>query len=158
MTAVITPTRVRYIKLGERGRWEQVCMEKGIVRIGFGSAHPERLGLCLAGHWSELADSFIAEGKDKGTATRFTNELRLFFEDDGSILWITFGGERLYWGLLDQSQPVPNADLDGVDRSVHKGWRWTDVHGDPLTKDRLSGALTKLTAFRGTSWDVDVDE
>jgi hypothetical protein len=32
-------------------------------------------------------------------ATRFTNETRLFFEDDGTTLWITFVGERLYWGL-----------------------------------------------------------
>jgi hypothetical protein len=158
MTAVITPTRVRYIKLGERGRWEQACIKNGIIRIGFGSAHPERFGLCSTGHWSELAESFIAEGKDKGTATRSTNELRLFFEDDGSILWITFAGERLYWGLLDQSEPVPNADDDGVDRSVLNGWRSTDLQGDPLTKDRLSGALTKLTGYRGTSCDVDVDK
>jgi hypothetical protein len=158
MAALITPTRVRYIKLGERGRWEQACIKSGIIRIGFGSGHPERFGQCSTGHWSALAESFIAEGKDKGTATRSTNELRLFFEDDGSILWITFVGERLYWGLLDQSEPVPNAGEDGVDRGVLNGWRSTDLQGDPLTKDRLSGALTKLTGYRGTSCDVDVDK
>lgn len=45
--------------------------------------------------WSRLAASFLETGRDKGTATRFANELRLFFEDDGSTLWITFSGERL---------------------------------------------------------------
>jgi hypothetical protein len=125
---------VRYIKLGEHGRWEQACLQNGVIHIGFGSAQVERFELCLEGRWDELARSFMAEGKDKGTAIRFTNELRLFFEDDGSTLWITFVGERLCWGLLDQSPPVPTADLDGVSRTVIQGWRWTDLLGEPLTK------------------------
>jgi hypothetical protein len=41
-------------------------------------------------------------------------------------------------------------------RTVRGGWRWTDLNGEQLTKDRLSGALTKLAAYRGTSCDVDV--
>jgi hypothetical protein len=51
----------------------------------------------------ELIQSFLASGKTRGTATRFTNETRRFFDDDGKILWITFVGERLYWGLLTSS-------------------------------------------------------
>jgi len=128
----------------------------GVVRIGFGSARPERLALCMAGRWDKVANSFVREGKDRGTATRSANELRFFFEDNGSTLWITFVGERLCWGLLDQSRPLPNADLDGVYRTVQGGWRSTDFRGDLLTKDRLSGALTKLAAYRGTSCEVDV--
>lgn len=89
-------TRVRYIKLGEGGLWERECLNEGIIRFGFGSASEERFPLCTAGKWEELTKSFIDEGKDKGTATRFTNETRLFFEDPGSILWITFIGECLY--------------------------------------------------------------
>jgi len=147
---------VRYIKLGERGRWEDSCMKSGLIRVGFGSAEAERFALCVARRWSEVAESFLKEGKDKGTSTRFTNELRLFFEDDGSTLWITFVGERLCWGLLDQSAPTLAPDLDGVVRAVDGGWRSSDVHGHPLTKDQLSGALTKLASYRGTSCDVDV--
>jgi hypothetical protein len=154
MTDQVAAAQVRYIKLGEHGRWEQECIKSGTIRMGFGTAQSERFGLCLTGQWSKVAESFVAEGKDKGTATRFANELRLFFDDDGSVLWITFVGERLYWGLLDLTAPV--ADVNGVSRSVHGGWRWADVYGDPLTKDRLSGALTKLAAYRGTSCDVDV--
>ena len=33
----INPARVRYIKLGGGGSWEQECLEKGIIRIGFGA-------------------------------------------------------------------------------------------------------------------------
>jgi hypothetical protein len=154
--AAIRPARVRYIKLGEGGRWEKECLEKGIIRFGFGSSRAERLPLCRARQWDELTKSFIAEGKTKGTATRFTNETRLFFEDDGSTLWITFVGERLCWGSLAPSQPERHSDGDGVWRAIVGGWRWTDLNGEQLTKDRLSGALGKLAAYRGTSCDVDV--
>ena len=132
-----------------------------VVRRGRHNAHrcgteqPDRLALCRAGRWDKLAASFAAEGRDKSTATRFTNELRLFFEDDGSTLWVTFVGERLYWAFAGSDPPEQSSDLDGVFRTVRGGWRWTDVNGESLTKDRLSGALTKLAAYRGTSCGVD---
>src|SRR5437870_2381747 len=81
MPQKIKPTRVRYIKLGEGGGWEHECINKGIIRFGFGSATAERFLLCRAGRWDALTKSFMAEGRNKGTATRFTNETRLFFED-----------------------------------------------------------------------------
>ena len=154
--ALVNPTRVRYIKLGAGGSWEKECLEKGIIRIGFGTAHPNRLLLCEKRSWDELAASFTAEGKDKGTSTRFTKELRLFFEDDGSTLWITFMLGCLYWGMVESAQAEAHADGAGVLRHLKGGWRGTDIHGSPLSKDRLSGALTKLAAYRGTSCDVDV--
>lgn len=154
---IIDPTRVRYIKLGEGGDWEKECLEKRIIRIGFGSAQTERFELCQAGRWMEVFLSFVAEGKGKGTATRSMNELRLFFEDVGSILWITFIGGRLWWGLVDGTRATtPHSDRDGVSRPIRDGWRSTDLHGEQLTKDRLSGALTKLAAYQGTSCNVDV--
>jgi len=154
----VNPAHVRYIKLGESGNWEKECLEKNIIRIGFGSAQSRRFKLCQSGRWNDLAQSFIAEGKDKGTATRFTNELRFFFEDDGSMLWITFIGERLYWGRVNHTKPERHADAKGVWRRIRGGWRSTDMNGESLTKDRLSGALTKLAAYRGTSCEVDVSD
>lgn len=88
------PEQVRYIKLGREGCWEKECLEEGIIRFGFGSATDERFALCSKRKWGALAKSFMAEGKAKGTATRFTNETRLFCDDDGSMLWITFIGAR----------------------------------------------------------------
>ena len=152
----INPAQVRYIKLGEAGGWEEECIKKNIVRLGFGSTSAERFSLCCSGKWDELTNSFIAEGKSKGTATRFTNETRKFFQDDGRTLWITFVGERLYWGILTPSPPECHSDGAGVWRTVAGGWRCTDIKGDALTKDRLSGALTKLAAYRGTTCRVDV--
>jgi len=126
-----------------------------VIRFGFGSATAERFPLCIAGKWEELTKSFLREGKDKGTATRFTNETKLFFEDMGSILWITFIEERLYWGFLEAAPPEPHPDGRGVVRAVKNGWNSSDLAGEPLTKDRLAGSLTKLSMYRGTSCNVD---
>ena len=150
--------RVRYIKLGREGQWEKECFENGIIRFGYGSATNERFPLCRDRRWSDLTNSFITAGKDKGTATRFTNETRIFFDDDGSILWITFMGDRLCWGFLEPAAAERHQSGDGVFRKLKGGWGCSDLNGEQLTKDRLSGAVTKLAAYRGTSCDVDVAE
>lgn len=150
------PETVRYIKLGSGGNWEQECLTKGIIRMGFGTESGERFLLCQNGDWPGLNASFIAEGKERGTAARFTKELRLFFEDPGTMLWITFMNECLCWGHVDGSPAQLHADGDGVWRTIAGGWRNTDVNGELLIKEKLSGALTKLAAYRGTSCDVDV--
>lgn len=155
-TSPICPKRVRYIKLGHKGEWEPECLERGIVRLGFGTAKPARLDLCLQRRWGDLKHSFAAEGKDPGTTTNFTKQVRLFFEDDGTTMWLTFVGEHLCWGFLAPGAPAAHADGNGVWRTVAGGWRRTDATGEPLTKDRLAGSLIKLAAYRGTSCDVDV--
>lgn len=150
----IRPTAVRYIKLGEGGRWESECLGKGIVRFGFGSATAERFSICCARRWDDLRRSFLAADKDKGTATRFANETRLFFEDDGSTLWSTFMDGCLPWGFLTDDPPQPHPDGDGVYRTVGGGWKQTDINGELLAMDRLAGHLTQLAAYRGTSCSV----
>jgi len=138
---------------------KRVCLEKRIIRIGFGSAKSPRFELCEARRWSDVSKSFIEEGKGKGTTTRSTNELRFFFEDDCSTLWITFVGERLWWGFVDATKGArPHPDGDGVARPIRDGWQSTDLHSEQLTKERLSGALTKLAAYQGTSCKVDVSD
>ena len=154
--AAVRPSRVRYIKLGEGGGWEKECLKENIIRFGFGSGRAKRFQLCRARQWDELTKSFVKAGRGSGTATRSTNEVKLFFEDDGSTLWITFVGERLYWGMVEPGLPKRHADRRSVYRAIASGWRCTDLNNDELTKDRLSGALTKLAAYRGTSCDVDV--
>jgi hypothetical protein len=101
---------VRYIKLGEGGSWESECLNDDIVRYGFNSREPEMIELSLKGRWGELAEAFLAEGRTQSVATRFTNESRHFFEDDGSTLWITFIGQTLHWGFVASDPPqVPSA-------------------------------------------------
>jgi hypothetical protein len=142
----IAPKRVRYIKLGKGGDWEKECLERGAIRFGFGTGSPERSPLCRARRWDELTKVFVDAGRAEGTATRFTNEARIFFEADASTLWITFIGGRLWWGWLE-GPAESHQERDSVWRKVAGGWRSTDLTGE---------ALTKLDAFRGTSCDLDV--
>ena len=83
---LIQPNRARYIKLGAGGMWEHECAAKGIIRFGFGTGTSERFELCRSEKWGRLSESFFDEEKNRGTATRFTNETRLFFEDDGNAV------------------------------------------------------------------------
>jgi hypothetical protein len=156
MSNSISPERVRYIKLGRAGAWEQECLQKQVIRLGFDTGNPSTFELCLNGNWAELKQQFLARGKTAGTAERFTNEARIFFEDAGDVLWLTFVGEHLWWGIVDGTIPRSHEDGDGCWRRIEGAWRCTDVNGEPLTKDRLSGSLVKLAAYRGTSCDVDV--
>jgi hypothetical protein len=152
---LIAPNRVRYIKLGEGGRWAEFALQNSVNCIGFGAQRVDRFAWCQARQWDQLAESFVAEGRSRPVATRFVREVRTFFEDDGSVLWITFIGEWLYWGFAEPStSPRRRPDLDGVCRPIRGGWRCRDLRDEPLTKDRLSGGLTQLTGFRGTSCDV----
>lgn len=152
---LIAPSSVRYIKLGEGGGWEGECISNGVLRFGFTSGHPETLAYCEAGDWDGLAASWRAEGKSPSTATRFTNETRKFWEAGPRDLWITFVGERLYWGFLERGRPeIVEIDFSTVRRIVG-GWRCVDQEGQELIKSRLPGNITKLAAYRGTSCGVD---
>jgi hypothetical protein len=60
--------------------------------------------------------------------------------------------------MTEHAKPALHPDANGVWRPIRDGWQWTDLQGEQLTKDRLSGALTKLAAYQGTSCNVDVSE
>lgn len=152
----VTARHVRYIKLGPGGSWEEECIANSWVRFGFNSGTEERYRICLDRDWDRLRDSFLNEGHNAGTATHFTNETRAFFEDGGDTVWVTFVGERLLWGKLTSDSPVPHLEGNSVTRQVAGGWSDADLNGERLRKDNLSGALTKLVGFRGTSCNVDV--
>jgi hypothetical protein len=156
-TAPITAERVRYIKLGIGGSWEQECSSRGLIRYGFNSSVDRRYCLCLDARWDELRADFLAEGLAPATATRFTNETRIFFEDIGRTLWITFVGDRFLWGFTEPSVPTPHASTDSVTRHMRDGWQDTDIEGCPLLKANLAGGLTKLAGYRATSCNVDVE-
>jgi len=91
----------------------------------------------------------------EGVATRFVNETRLFFADKSDTRWLTFVEQRLCLRFATPEVPQRHSDGDGVWRSIASGWRWRDIDGEPLTKDRISGALTQLASYRGTLFRVE---
>ena len=149
----VQPRTVRYIKLGEGGAWEKDCVEQGLLRFGFESGHPVTLAWAQEGRWDDLNASWRA-AKSAGTATRFTNETRLFFDAGPNDLWITFVGERFYWGFLEDGAPVAVGKDESTTRRVKDGWRCVDRKGKDLLKSNLPGSITNLAAYRGTSCSV----
>ena len=114
MAPAISPQHVRYIKLGRHGAWEKECLQNGIIQLGFGTGAPGRFRLCANGKWKLLEKAFLREGNDASRASRFANEIRHFFTDPGTTLWITLHGERMYWGLLEAGGPKPHRDGTGT--------------------------------------------
>lgn len=149
----IKPQSVRYIKLGEGGAWERECVEQGTLRFGFESGETETFAWAQARQWDDLAAAWRAS-KSAGTATRFTNETRLFFEAGPSDLWVTFVGERFYWGFLEEGVPKPNNADQSTIRRIKGGWKCVDRNGKDLLKSNLPGSITNLAAYRGTSCTV----
>lgn len=149
----ISPNQVRYIKLGEKGIWEEDCVRNGIIRLGFWTGTRSRFKICSAGNWEALRRDFLKEEEcDLARARIFTNQVRHFFDDDGSTLWITFHTDHMYWGFLGADPPQI---VDGSSwRTVVDGWRCEDLNGRELTKKRVGSALAKYAQFPRTSCDL----
>lgn len=152
----IAAEKIRYIKLGEGGRWERECLEKGILRMGLCTGHPGAMKMELAGDWDDVARDWLSNGHSLSVSTRYTREIREFFEDDGTMLWVTYIGDSLHWGFLEPEPPEVFRPDDPEDettfRRIRGGWKNTDIReGRILAKSSLPGTLTNLASYRGTS-------
>ena len=150
----IAPAAVRYIKLGEKGSWTALCVERGELRLGFRDVPHD---LCAAGDWAAVRRVFLDAGRDKKAASRFVGELKDFYERDGDCLWVTFHDDRLWWAFADGSvsavageAPYRGARM----RKVRDGWRSTDITGADLRQRTLGSRLTRVASFQGTICSV----
>ncbi len=144
----IKPTRAFFIKLGSSGEWEKDCIEHGVLRLGYHDLPHDR---CLAGDWDSAREAFPASS-DQGSVTRHINQVRQFYEEPETTLWITFFSDRLWWCF---SKPVVSQLSDRTKvRDVSGQWCDTDIKGLPLIKGRLSGKLLAVQSFQGTICSV----
>ncbi len=144
--APIKPTRALYIKLGQGGAWENECInETQTLRLGYQEASHE---LCIQKRWDLVLEELRTLRKDVGAATRDTNQIRLFFESDETVLWTTFFGDRLYW-CFSEPKITLLTDLSKT-RPVIGEWHSRDITGNSLQKNQLSGKLLSMEGFRGT--------
>jgi hypothetical protein len=144
----IRPKSVRYIKLGEKGGWEDKCIEgsKPCLRLGFVNPHHRD---CLSENWRVLHDHYYrTEKKAKGKATEITNEIKDFYTKDQNTLWVTFHKRRLFWCF---ARPEVEELDDGTrGRRVIGRWSNQNVAGEELLVENLSGKLTMMQRFQGT--------
>jgi hypothetical protein len=161
-----TYEQVRYIKLGTGSSMkDRVCIESGIAYIGFGSSDPSLFDLACKGEWEAFRmlayerDDNGSEQARKQRSTSAANQVKAFFEAGTTTLWITFYAGKLYYGFFaEDSRPEVNADMGGCTRSIKGGWLDVDANGGLLKIENLSGNLTKVRGFQGTSCSLSDDQ
>ena len=80
------PAAVRYIKLGENGKWATNALEQGIIPFGYRSVDH---GICAAGNWDELRRELVGMGRTMRGASQGLRELKEFYGLADNTLWVT---------------------------------------------------------------------
>ena len=150
----VRPQQVKYIKLGVGGEWEKECIEMThTLRLGFSEANH---GQCLARKWEPINRLWLRQGHDPSKATRFTNEIKTFYESDESVLWITFYKQLMWWCF---SAPVISLLSDKTKtRPANGGWKCKSIDGKMLDFEHLSDDLLKMRLYKGTTCSVRESE
>lgn len=154
----VSPTAIRYIKLGAGGCWDDTALDNGRLEWGLDS---DPHNLMLAGDWPAVRDHYLTAGCAPSTATAYTTDAKTFYEAGEGALWITFARGRMWWGFADEG--VRWTGGDGVmqatrHRVMHGGWHDRNVKGDILNFDELSTSLTRLSSYRRTSCGLTPDQ
>ena len=140
---------IRFIKLGEGGRWEAECLNEGTLRFGYQEIPHD---VCVQEDWVEVRRLARQFSNNEGAATSHANQIRQFYETPETTIWITFHADRLWWCFSEKGvRSFPNNDKE---RKVIGAWHDTDINGVPLIKGRLSGKLLAVQGFMGTICSV----
>ena len=146
----VNPSEALYIKLGSSGQWEHECIyETQSLRLGYIEVDHE---ICLRGEWDKVAEQCKPFRSDAGAITRDVKQIREFYEAGEDILWVTFHANKLWW-CFSRSKVTKLPDKTKVRPAIDK-WRCTDIKGDTLQMDQLSGGLLSMQGFRGTICSV----
>ena len=160
------PSTVRYIKLGSgNSGTDNRCINDCISYIGFGTDDDQLFELASKGLWDEFKnlqyerDVVGSVQARKQRATSATNQVRAFFEAGDDTLWITFFGGFMYHARLsNSSRPVISNELRGCTRAIAGAWSNRDEQNKELKVENLSGNLTKIRGYKGTSCTLSNDQ
>jgi hypothetical protein len=146
----LSPANVRYIKLGEGGRWEEAALQGGELHLGHSRVPHD---LALAGNRDAIIRHLTGIGRAAQAATEDAREVLDFYQLGSDCLWITFARDRLWWAFAEPSVEWRGGDGERAGQRVRKtlnGWQSADVMGHVLLKNQLSTKLTQLEAYRRT--------
>jgi hypothetical protein len=144
------PAAVRYIKLGENGKWATNALEQGIIPFGYRSVDH---GICAAGNWDEVRRQLVGMGRTVRGASQGLRELNEFYGLPDNTLWVTMADGHFWWAFAEGSVVAiepGNSDEPARYRRTRGGWSKTSLTGEPLTVCSLSSALTRTASYRMT--------
>jgi hypothetical protein len=151
----LSASRALYVKLGEKGCWFETARDTNTVRVGFSEVSEDTArAAATAGDFTPIKTLYEKAGYARGTATRFSNELREFYTTGTDVLWITFAEGRMWW-CFAQPEVTPTAGGERKKegsryRKTVAPWSDKDLKGEVLWKTGLRGSLTTTEGFRGT--------
>ena len=154
MQEKIAPKEVRYIKLGQAGRWADISLGTGELHFGYRTIQHE---LCLRGDWDGVIAALMREGRSLSKARDGMREVRDFYTLGADCLWITFADRHLWWAFAEPE--VTWLDLEEEGQGARKrrtinGWHKCDAAGCPLSFESLSTRLTQVSSYRQTICSV----
>lgn len=147
----------KFIKLGEGGQWEGLCIDDGTLRLAYYEVPHD---LALKGDREGIRDVYLELGQLAGKASDHARQVLEFYQEPPETLWITFHKGFLWWCqaksgvefLGHDKAAFPNGSR--LRRTVN-GWHNTSVGGKPLLLRELNGRLTKTGRFQGTICSVN---
>ena len=157
----ITAKEVRYIKLGEKGRWADRCLERGELAFEYPFVPHD---FCVARDWTavrRLLSLVEVKGKKRGNPNDDLREIEAFYTLGADCLWITFAKGHLWWTFAGSEVTWLGSAEEAGPARVRKtidGWRNTTITGEPLRIDGLSSRLTQAAGYRKTICEVEVPD
>lgn len=145
------PKNILFIKLGGKGDYEKESIEiKKSIKLGYNKIDHQ---LCMNGDWDGVFEDISEKYNTvKHATTSHRNQIRKFYEEPETTMWITFYDGKLWYCYAEKKITRNN---DGTkERKTIDGWKSADVNGKILFTQGLSGRLTKVQGFRGTICDV----
>lgn len=139
MTNSITPTEIRFIKLGAGGKWEKESIESEnpVIRLDYVSNQHQE---CLEGKWEEVRAYWRNNSANDGAASNHLRQIKDFYTANENTLWFTFYLRKLYWCFVEKD--VIELEEDGSRiRKVKGAWSDKDINGNVLSVDKLNGCL-----------------
>jgi len=145
-----------YIKLGERGVWEEDSINNGKIRIGWGDTKLEDI---QKGNWdkikNEIQEDFRARNKKKG-ATQDFNALKNIYDADSNAVFVTFHNSKLWWCRVRDEMGKDRIKEDGTSkyREVDGKWSDQDIVEKVLLSNQIPGNLSKVQRYPATCCKV----
>ena len=146
----------KFIKLGEGGQWEALCIEDGTLRLAYYEVPHD---LALRGDKEGIRDIYLELDFSPRTASDYARQVLAFYQESPETIWITFHNGSLWW-----CHAKSGVEFLGQDKDVHPdgsrlrrtvaGWHNTSIGGQPLRLRELSGRLTKTVGFQSAICNV----
>jgi hypothetical protein len=89
----VKASQALFIKLGRKGAWEKECLANGAMRVSY-RLIPD--ALCQNGKWNDITNLYVKNGEHQKEATRYSNELKSFYEAGLDTIWVTFHDRKLW--------------------------------------------------------------